>query len=107
VNVYDTRVSTDQLDFFYEHGLAYAREMGNRPRTLYGIEASPVGLAAWMIDHDAGSLAVAGDHDPASRAHRFRRDFVRLRKRPGERAQVCSPELFTWLTLACASTITR
>ena len=27
-------------------------EMGNRPQTLYGIEDSPVGLAAWIIDHD-------------------------------------------------------
>jgi hypothetical protein len=27
-------------------------EMGNRPQTLYGIEDSPIGLAAWIIDHD-------------------------------------------------------
>jgi pimeloyl-ACP methyl ester carboxylesterase len=27
--------------------------MNNRPQTLYGIVDSPVGLAAWMIDHDA------------------------------------------------------
>jgi hypothetical protein len=26
--------------------------MGLRPQTLYGIADSPVGLAAWMIDHD-------------------------------------------------------
>jgi pimeloyl-ACP methyl ester carboxylesterase len=45
----------DQLATFYAHGLAYAQEMGNRPQTLYGIEDSPVGLAAWMIDHDARS----------------------------------------------------
>jgi pimeloyl-ACP methyl ester carboxylesterase len=48
----------DQLDFFYKHGLAYAQEMANRPQTLYGIEDSPVGLAAWMIDHDARSYAL-------------------------------------------------
>jgi pimeloyl-ACP methyl ester carboxylesterase len=29
--------------------------MNNRPQTLYGIVDSPVGLAAWMIDHDARS----------------------------------------------------
>ena len=29
--------------------------MGNRPQTLYGIADSPVGLAAWMLDHDARS----------------------------------------------------
>ncbi len=27
--------------------------MGNRPQTLYGIADSPVGLAAWILDHDA------------------------------------------------------
>lgn len=37
-----------------EHGLAYAQEMSNRPQTLYGIEDSPIGLAAWMLDHDNG-----------------------------------------------------
>jgi pimeloyl-ACP methyl ester carboxylesterase len=45
----------DQLVFFFTHGLAYAQEMGNRPQTLYGIEDSPVGLAAWLLDHDARS----------------------------------------------------
>jgi len=48
----------DQLDFFYKHGLAYAQEMGNRPQTLYAIADSPVGLAAWMLDHDARSQAL-------------------------------------------------
>jgi pimeloyl-ACP methyl ester carboxylesterase len=51
----DERHAYDQLDFFYKHGLAYAQEMGNRPQTLYGIADSPVGLAAWMLDHDARS----------------------------------------------------
>ena len=45
----------DQLDDFYKHGLGYAIEMANRPQTLYGIADSPVGLAAWMIDHDIRS----------------------------------------------------
>jgi pimeloyl-ACP methyl ester carboxylesterase len=45
----------EQLDFFYKHGLAYAQEMGNRPQTLYAIADSPIGLAAWMLDHDARS----------------------------------------------------
>ena len=48
----------DQLDFFYKHGLGYAQEMANRPQTLYGIEDSPIGLAAWMLDHDAASQAM-------------------------------------------------
>jgi len=35
--------------------VGYASEMNNRPQTLYGIVDSPVGLAAWMIDHDIRS----------------------------------------------------
>ena len=31
-------------------------EMGFRPQTLYAIEDSPVGLAAWLMDHDPASL---------------------------------------------------
>jgi pimeloyl-ACP methyl ester carboxylesterase len=45
----------NQLDFFYKKGLGYANEMSLRPQTLYGLEDSPVGLAAWMLDHDARS----------------------------------------------------
>ena len=48
----EQRRSFDHISFFYKHGLGYANEMGNRPQTLYGIEDSPVGLAAWIIDHD-------------------------------------------------------
>jgi len=48
----------DMLDFFYKKGLGYALEMANRPQTLYGLADSPVGLAAWMIDHDAASQAL-------------------------------------------------
>jgi len=51
----DERQAYDQLDFFYKHGLGYAQEMANRPQTLYAIADSPVGLAAWMLDHDARS----------------------------------------------------
>jgi pimeloyl-ACP methyl ester carboxylesterase len=54
----DERYAYDQLDFFYKHGLAYAQEMSNRPQTLYAIEDSPVGLAAWMLDHDAASYTL-------------------------------------------------
>jgi pimeloyl-ACP methyl ester carboxylesterase len=48
----------DQLDYFYKHGLGYAIEMKNKPQTLYGIEDSPIGLASWMLDHDASSYAL-------------------------------------------------
>jgi pimeloyl-ACP methyl ester carboxylesterase len=45
----------DQLDDFYKNGVGYAIEMNNRPQTLYGLVDSPVGLAAWMLDHDIRS----------------------------------------------------
>ena len=54
----DEKRAWDQLDFFYKHGLGYASEMANRPQTLYAIGDSPVGLAAWMLDHDAASHAL-------------------------------------------------
>ncbi|AXB78915.1 epoxide hydrolase family protein [Novosphingobium sp. P6W] len=52
----EERYAYDQLDTFYRHGLGYAQEMANRPQTLYALADSPVGLAAWMLDHDARSL---------------------------------------------------
>jgi pimeloyl-ACP methyl ester carboxylesterase len=54
----DERRACEQLDFFYKHGVGYAQEMMNRPQTLYGIGDSPVGLAAWLLDHDARSYAL-------------------------------------------------
>ena len=51
----DEQRAFDRIDFFYTHGLAYAREMGARPQTLYGIADSPIGLAAWFLDHDLKS----------------------------------------------------
>jgi pimeloyl-ACP methyl ester carboxylesterase len=63
----EERHAWDQLDFFYKKGLGYASEMALRPQTLYGIADSPVGLAAWILDHDASSyemLARAIDGQP-------------------------------------------
>ena len=51
----DEERAYDQLDSFYKHGLGYANEMANRPQTLYALADSPIGLAAWMLDHDAKS----------------------------------------------------
>src|SRR5467141_3919973 len=51
----EERNAWDQLVDFYGKGLGYALEMSHRPQTLYGIADSPVGLAAWMIDHDIRS----------------------------------------------------
>ena len=51
----DEKQAYDQLAWFYKFDLAYAQQMGTRPQTLYGIEDSPVGLAAWILDHDIRS----------------------------------------------------
>ena len=51
----EEQAAYDELDDFYKNGLGYALEMGHRPQTLYALADSPVGLAAWMIDHDIRS----------------------------------------------------
>jgi len=52
----DEQRAYDQLDTFYRDGLGYAMEMAKRPQTLYALADSPIGLAAWMFDHDARSM---------------------------------------------------
>jgi pimeloyl-ACP methyl ester carboxylesterase len=51
----DELYAWNQLDSFWKHGLGYAQEMAGRPQTLYALADSPVGLAAWMLDHDIRS----------------------------------------------------
>jgi pimeloyl-ACP methyl ester carboxylesterase len=68
----DEKTAYEVLAQFYKTGLGYATEMANRPQTLYGIADSPVGLAAWMLDHDVRSYeliarAVAGGPGGLSR----------------------------------------
>jgi pimeloyl-ACP methyl ester carboxylesterase len=53
----ETRLYERVKDFFATD-VAYALEMGTHPQTLYGIADSPVGLAAWILDHDSWSLAL-------------------------------------------------
>ena len=62
----DEKEAYEVLDHFFKTGIGYASEMANRPQTLYGIADSPVGLAAWMLDHDVRSyelIARAFDGD--------------------------------------------
>ncbi|MEP7144443.1 MAG: hypothetical protein ABI707_16275 [Ferruginibacter sp.] len=47
-----------QLGFFFKKGVGYANEVSLRPQTLYAIEDSSTGLAAWMLDHDARSYSL-------------------------------------------------
>jgi len=51
----DEKVAYDRLQFVYQKGIAYGYQMGLRPQTLYGIADSPIGLAAYFLDHDARS----------------------------------------------------
>jgi pimeloyl-ACP methyl ester carboxylesterase len=46
----------EKLKDFWTTDVAYALEYATHPQTLYGIADSPVGLAAWMLDHDSTSL---------------------------------------------------
>ncbi|HEX4288089.1 MAG TPA: alpha/beta fold hydrolase [Trebonia sp.] len=45
----------EQINLIYSKGIGYAAEMATQPQTLYGLADSPVGLAAWLINHDARS----------------------------------------------------
>ena len=51
----EERHATEQIAAFYKKGVGYALEMANRPQTLYAMADSPVGLAAWFLDHDPRS----------------------------------------------------
>ena len=48
----EERQRFEKMKAWYAKEVAYALQMGLRPQTLYGIADSPIGLAAWMIDHD-------------------------------------------------------
>jgi pimeloyl-ACP methyl ester carboxylesterase len=50
----DERRAYEQLTNLFTKKRAYAIEMGTRPQTLYGLADSPVGLAAWLLDHGDG-----------------------------------------------------
>jgi len=47
----EERRAYEQLIRTFEQ-VEYARFMAARPQTLYGIADSPVGLAAWLLDHN-------------------------------------------------------
>jgi pimeloyl-ACP methyl ester carboxylesterase len=53
----ETRIY-EKLSSFFATDAGYAIESATHPQALYGIADSPVGLAAWMLDHDATSLAL-------------------------------------------------
>ena len=52
----DERLAYERLKLVYAKGVGYGYQMGLRPQTLYGIADSPIGLAGYLLDHDARSL---------------------------------------------------
>jgi pimeloyl-ACP methyl ester carboxylesterase len=51
----DEKRAYEMVSTFYKN-VYYAFLMGTRPQTLTGLSDSPIGLATFMIDHDARSL---------------------------------------------------
>jgi pimeloyl-ACP methyl ester carboxylesterase len=56
----EERQAFDAVSVFFAKGLPPFLEMANRPQSLYAIADSPVGLAAWFLDHDPRSLELIG-----------------------------------------------
>jgi len=50
----DEKEAYAQLQLLYGKQFAYSAFMHTRPQTLYGLADSPVGLAAWLLDHGDG-----------------------------------------------------
>ena len=71
-----------ELGEFLKEETGYQSIQGTRPQTLYGIADSPVGLAAWLLDHDdAGgqpaAVALAGaQHEENLRTGMAHRDVI-------------------------------
>jgi pimeloyl-ACP methyl ester carboxylesterase len=51
----DEKLAYERLQFVYQKGIGYGYQMGLRPQTLYALADSPVGLAAYFLDHDQRS----------------------------------------------------
>jgi pimeloyl-ACP methyl ester carboxylesterase len=52
----DEKIAYERLKFVYAKGVGYGYQLGLRPQSMYGVADSPVGLAAYFMDHDARSL---------------------------------------------------
>jgi pimeloyl-ACP methyl ester carboxylesterase len=50
----DEKRAYEELAVLFAKRRAYAQMMATRPQTLYGLADSPIGLAAWMLDHGDG-----------------------------------------------------
>lgn len=51
----DEKIAYERLQFVYQKGIGYGFQLGLRPQTMYSLADSPVGLAAYFLDHDQRS----------------------------------------------------
>ena len=51
----DEKIAYERLKFVYQKGIGYGFQLGLRPQTMYALADSPVGLAAYFLDHDERS----------------------------------------------------
>jgi pimeloyl-ACP methyl ester carboxylesterase len=77
----EERRAYEQLDRTLKQKVAYAKYMAARPQTLYGVADSPVGLAAWLLDHDddggqPAAAVVAALNRPTSATGELTRDEI-------------------------------
>ena len=76
----DEKKAYDQLVRTFKQ-VDYARIMGSRPQTLYGLADSPVFLAAWLLDHNdadaqPAAAVTAGLRRTSSTAGELTRDEI-------------------------------
>jgi pimeloyl-ACP methyl ester carboxylesterase len=77
----DEKKAFDQLVRTFKQ-VDYARLMASRPHTLYGIADSPIGLAAWLLDHNdaqgqpAAAVAEALDRHQSATGELTREEIV-------------------------------
>ncbi|MEV4384507.1 epoxide hydrolase family protein [Micromonospora sp. NPDC049580] len=71
----DEMRAATELDYVWKH-VAYALMMATRPQTLTGLADSPVGLASFLLDHDAKSLALIAQVFDGAQAGLTRDDIL-------------------------------
>ena len=59
----DDKVAYELSAFVYAKGIGYGYQMGLRPQALYGIAESPVGIAGYLLDHDASMAIISRAFD--------------------------------------------
>ncbi|WP_330465868.1 epoxide hydrolase family protein [Micromonospora zamorensis] len=71
----DEMRAAEEANYVWKH-VAYALMMATRPQTLTGLADSPVGLASFLLDHDAKSLALIAQVFDGAKAGLTRDDIL-------------------------------